>query len=211
MTGTKTTEPENTARPEPGAPARIESYLATPPPLNGKIIGPDCHPDTFTAAVFTGQTPHDARKLTCRENLSLQALLDWAAGEFGPQDLFLLEAGSNSFEVCARLLALGRRAIVIESCHVGRHAKTYADNDRMAAARIALVFPAGNAPCVWVPDATTRQRHELLHAYGKAVADHTAAGNSLKGCLNEQGIRPGSRSLAQPATRAWVSLHRAAY
>ena len=36
---------------------------------------------------------------SARENLDLQGLLQWAAKEFGPQDLFLLEAGSNSFEL----------------------------------------------------------------------------------------------------------------
>jgi len=46
-----------------------------------------------------------------------------------------MEAGSNSFELHRRLLALGLRAVVMESCHVGKHAKTYADNDKMAAAR----------------------------------------------------------------------------
>jgi len=182
----------------------VETYLAPPPPAKGRIIGLDCHPDTFTAAVYIGQTPHDARKLGSRENLDLQALLQWAAKEFGPQDLFLLEAGSNSFEVCIRLYGLGLRAVVLESCHVGKHAKTYADNDKMAAARIALVYLAGNAPCVWVPDQGTRQRRELLHAYRKAVADHTAAGNSLKAYLNGNAIRPAKRNLQLESTRQWV-------
>jgi transposase len=71
---------------------------------------------------------------------------------------------------------------------VGKHAKTYADNDMMAAARTALVYLAGNAPCVWVPDALTCERRELLHACQKAVADHTAATNSLKGYLNQFAI-----------------------
>ena len=91
----------------------VETYLAPPPPLQGKIIGLDCHPDTFTAAVFVGQTPHEARKVGGRENLGLQALLGWAAKEFGAQDLFVLEAGSNSFELCTRLHALGLRAVVL--------------------------------------------------------------------------------------------------
>ena len=185
-----------------------ETFLAPRPPLNGKIIGLDCHPDTFTAAVFVGQTPHDARKLACRENLSLDAMLEWAQSEFGPADLFLLEAGSNSFEVCVRLQARGLRAVVLESAHVGKHAKTYADNDKLAAARIALVFLAGNAPCVWVPDALTRERRELLHAYLKTVGEHTAAGNGLKGFLNGEGVRPGKRSLALASTRAWVEKQR---
>lgn len=41
-------------------PDQRETYLAPPPPAKGKIIGLDCHPDTFTAAVFQGSTPHDA-------------------------------------------------------------------------------------------------------------------------------------------------------
>ena len=93
----------------------VETYLAPLPPLQGKIIGLDCHPDTFTAAVFVGQTPHDARKVGSRENLGLQGLLEWAAKEFGAQDLFVLEAGSNSFELCTRLHALGLRAVVLDS------------------------------------------------------------------------------------------------
>ena len=186
----------------------VETYLAPPPPSQGKIIGLDCHPDIFTAAVFVGQTPHDARKVGSRENLGLQALLQWVAKEFGPQDLFLLEAGSNSFELCTRLHALGLRAVVLESCHVGKHAKTYADNDKMAAARIALVYLAGNAPCVWVPDERSRQRRELLHVYRKAVEDHTAAGNSLRAYLNGNAIRPAKGNLELESTRQWILKQR---
>lgn len=182
----------------------VETYLAPAPPSQGKIIGLDCHPDSFTAAVFIGQTPHDARKIGTRENLSMDALLQWAAAKLTPQDIILLEAGSNSFEVCKRLGDLGLRACVLESCHVGKHAKTYADNDKMAAARIALVYLAGNAPCVWVPDEQSRQRRELLHAYRKAVVEHTAATNSLKSFLNGRGIRLGKRSLENKATAAWL-------
>jgi len=200
-------EPKKKARPRPpeeGWPEGIETYLAPPPPSKGRIIGLDCHPDTFTAAVFKGSTPHDARKLSSHPDMSLRKLLDWAAREFTRDDLFLMEAGSNSFEIHRRLLALGLRAVVMESCHVGKHAKTYADNDKMAAARIALVYLAGNAPCVWIPDPVTCERRELLHAYQKAVTDHTAATNSLKGYLNQFAIRTGSRGLGIERTRAWI-------
>jgi transposase len=186
----------------------VERYLAPPPPLQGKIIGLDSHPDTFTAAVFVGQTPHDARKVGSRENLGLQGLLEWAAKEFGAQDLFVLEAGANSFELCTRLHALGLRAVVLESCHVGKHAKTYADNDKMAAARIALVYLAGNAPCVWVPDEQSRQWRELLHLYRKAVAHHTAASNSLRAYLNGNAVRPARRNLELESSRQWILKQR---
>jgi transposase len=198
-------------KPTPSEEGRLvaaEIYTAPPPPTKGRVIGLDCHPDTYTAAVFRGSTPHDARKLESRENLCLQSLMDWSAREFTREDLFLLEAGSNSFEICRRLLALGLRAVVMESCHVGKHAKTYADNDKMAAARIALVYLAGNAPCVWLPDAVTCERRELLHAHQNAVANHTAALNSLTGYLNQFAVRPGSRGLQLERTQEWIRAQR---
>jgi transposase len=200
--------PPPTIPPAPQRSAQAETYFAPLPPTNGRIIGLDCHPDTFTAAVFRGSTPHDARKLECQADLSLQKLLEWAAQKFTREDLFLMEAGSNSFEVCRRLQALGLRAAVMESCHVGKHAKTYADNDKMAAARIALVYLQGNAPCVWLPDALTCERRELLHAYTRAVEARTAATNTLKGYLNGFAIRTGSRALESGKTQTWVRAQR---
>ena len=91
---------------------------------------------------------------------------------------------------------------------MGKHAKTYADNDKMAASRIVRVYLAGNAPCVWMPDGETCQRRELLHAHQKAVADHTAAGNSLKGYLNQFAIRLGKRGLKDERTREWILNQR---
>jgi transposase len=166
----------------------VETYLAPPPPSKGKIIGLDCHPDTFTAAVFVGQTPHDARKIGSRENLSLEALLKWAAAELTPQDIILMEAGGNSFEVCKRLGALGLKACVLESCHVGKHAKTYADNDKMAAARIALVYLAGNAPCVWVPNEQSRERRERRKRLYRLIAAEMAADPKMMRCMKVLGV-----------------------
>jgi len=115
-----------------------------------------------------------------------------------------MEAGSNSFEIARRLAALGLRAVVMESAYVGKRAKDYEDNDKMAAARIALVFLAGGAPCVWQPDPITCERRELLHAYQKAVNDNTAQSNLLKGYLNQFGVRSGSRGLHLERTKQWV-------
>jgi transposase len=185
-----------------------ERYSAPPPPKQGRIIGLDCHPDTYTAAVWRGSTPHDALKETLRESLTLERLLEWVGREFSREDLFLMEAGGNSFEIARRFFALGLRVVVLESAHVGKHAKTYADNDKMAASRIVLVYLAGNAPCVWIPDDLSTQRRELLHAHQKAVSDHTAASNSLKGYLNQFAIRLGKRGLKDERSREWIASQR---
>lgn len=71
----------------------------------------------------------------------------------------------------------------------------------MAAARIVLVYLQRNAPCVWVRDARTCERRELLHLY-KAVCDRTAAINSLKGYLYQFAIRLGSLPLEKETTQA---------
>ncbi len=207
LTGDEKMTKQNTQK-QPILEGRItESYLAPKPTGKGRIIGLDCHPDTFTAAVFEGTTPHNAIQVESRNDMSLCELMEWAR-QFSREDLFLLEAGSNSFEICRRLRALGVRAVVLESCHVGKQAKTYADNDKMAAARIALVYLQGNAPCVWQPDALSCERRELLHLYNNGVSDHVAAINSLKGYLNQFAIRIGKRDLNSAATRQWISKQR---
>lgn len=203
---TKPPDPQKTPAKIP--PDQRETYLAPAPPAKGKIIGLDCHPDTFTAAVFRGTTPHDARKLSSHPDMSLTKFLQWVTSECTKDDLILMEASGNSFEIHRRLLALGLRAVVMESCHVGKHAKTYADNDKMAAARIVFVYLQGNAPCVWVPDAVTCERRELLHLYNKAIEDRTAAINSLKSYFNQFAIRLGSRPLEKETTETWVLKQR---
>lgn len=201
----------NNAMPDgpPVAPCSLETYQAPPPPEEGRIIGLDCHPDTHTAAVYRGRSVHDARKLAVVDNMSLEALLEWAGRDFTRKDLFLLEASANSFEIHKRLLALGLRAVVLESARVARFAKSHIDNDRIAAGRIVLAYLGDKIPCVWVPDAVTRERRELLHCYNRAVNNHTAAVNTLKGYLNQFAIRGGARSLSSQRAKQWVLDQRA--
>ena len=182
--------------PRPGpakaeGPGEPEIYPAPPPPSKGRVVGLDCHPDTFTSAVFRATTPHDAVKEGGRADMSLAQLLEWAGGELTRDDLVLMEAGSNSFELAGRLRATGLRVAVLESRHVGKRAKDYADNDRIAAERIAMVYLEGRAPCVWIPDAETIRRRHLLHVYRSAVKAHTAARNAFRAFLNTWLLRPG--------------------
>lgn len=182
----------------------LETYASPKPPTDGKIIGVDCHPDTFTAAVIEGDTPHNAKHLSTKGDASLEEFLNWADKNFSSKDLFLMEAGGNSFEIHRRLTALNLRAVVLESAHIGHHAKKYADNDKMAAVRIAMVFLGTKAPCVWVPDLQTIEYRELLHAYNNAVKEDTRASNSLKGYLNQHTIRLKKKNPKLEKTQDWV-------
>ena len=191
----------------------VETYLAPAPPSQGKIIVLDCDPDTSTAAVFVGQTPHDARKVGSRENLGLQALLGWAARSSGRRISSCwkpVPTASSSARGCTPWACARWFWRAATSASTPRPMPTM---NKMAAAPIALVYLAGNAPCVWVPDERSRQRRELLHAYRKAVEDHTAAGNSLRAFLNGNAIRPaqgqarvGEHPSMDPQTRGLVAL-----
>jgi hypothetical protein len=84
-------------------------------------------------------------------------------------DLVVLEASGNSFESCERLKRCGVCAVVLESQRAGQIRKTYCANDRSDAVKLARIYLSGLAHSVWQPDAVTRERREVLHAYRKAV------------------------------------------
>src|SRR5437868_12368722 len=85
-----------------------------------RVIGFDSHPDTFTAAVLRGQTPAAAVTEKIFNKISMAQLKTWAGKYTNEQDIFVLEASGNSFEVVRALAAVNRKALVLESCHMGK-------------------------------------------------------------------------------------------
>ena len=84
---------------------------------------------------------------------------------------------------------LGRKAKVLESCHLGKLKEAHANNDKISAVRIGKAYLAGTAKEVWVPDAKTQERRDWFHAHRKAVKQVTRARNSLLSYLSDQGVR----------------------
>jgi transposase len=116
-----------------------------------------------------------------------------------PEDLFVLEASSNSFCVVERLTAAGRRAVILESHGAGQIGKAYLANDRVDAAKLARIFLSGLATCVWPADPATRERRELLATYQRCVGESTRAQQHLRSFLNEQCLRlPKGFRLCRP-------------
>src|SRR5689334_20528740 len=154
-----------------------------------RVIGLDSHPDTFTAATLRGPTPAAAIVETTFHKLPLGQLRSWAQKHTTDRDLIVLEASGNSFHVVRTLAALGRRAKVLESCHLGKLKEAHANNDKISAVRIGKAYLAGTAKEVWVPDARTQERRDWFHAHRKAVKRTTQARNSLLSYLSDQGVR----------------------
>src|SRR5439155_17698667 len=102
-----------------------------------RVIGLDCHPDTFTAAVVRGQTPAEALTGQVFNKVPMAQLQSWAKKHTTAKDRLVLEASGNSFHVVRTLASIERQALVLESCHLGKLKEAHANNDKISAVRIA--------------------------------------------------------------------------
>ena len=155
----------------------------------GRVIGFDSHPDSFTAALLQGPTPAAAVLEKMFNQVPMGQLKSWAKKHTTPQDLFVLEASGNSFQVVRTLSAIERKALVLESCQMGKLKEAHANNDKISAVRIGKAYLAGTAKTVWVPDAKTQERRDWFHAHRKAVKRTTQMRNRILSYLSDQGVR----------------------
>src|SRR5205814_4881680 len=154
-----------------------------------RVIGLDCHPDTFTAAVVRGQTPAQALIGKVFNKVPMAQLQSWAKKHTTAQDLFVLEASGNSFHVVRSLASIQRRALVLESCQLGKLKEAHANNDKISAVRIAKAYLAGTAKVVWVPDPKTQEWRDWFHASRKVVRRTTQMRNRFLSYLSDNGVR----------------------
>jgi transposase len=154
-----------------------------------RVIGLDAHPDSFTAAVLRGQTPAQALTEKVFNKVPLAQLQFWAERNTTTQDLFVLEASGNSFQLVRSLAAVQRKALVLESCQLGKLKEAHANNDKISAVRIGKAYLAGTAKTVWVPDSQTQERRDLFHAHRKAVKRTTQMRNRILSYLSDNGVR----------------------
>jgi transposase len=161
---------------------------------NPRVIGLDSHPDTFTAALLRGQTPAAAVTEKIFNRVPLAQLQSWAKKHTTTEDLLVLEASGNSFQVVRLLAAVERKALVLESCQLGKLKEAHANNDRISAVRIGKAYLAGTAKIVWVPDPKTQERRDWFHAHRKAVKRTTQIRSRLRSYLSDNGVRlkPGT-------------------
>jgi transposase len=155
---------------------------------SNRIIGLDMHPDVFAAAALEGGRA-DGRIPWVQDRQPTAGLEAWAKKQLKEGDVVVLEASGNSFEVAARLHALGHTALVLESAQAGKIRDHFCNDDRHSAAKLARVYASGLAKMVWQPDVRTRERREVFFAHRNAVRDATRARNRIHSFLNEHCVR----------------------
>jgi transposase len=179
-----------------------------------RVIGFDSHPDTFTAAILRGNTPAAAVVEKTFNKVAMDQLRSWAKKHTTANDLIVLEASGNSFQVVRTLATIERKALVLESCHLGKLKEAHANNDKISAVRIGKAYLAGTAKTVWVPDTRTQERRDWFHAHRKAVKRTTQMRARLRSYLSDNGVRltrhtsltkPGEAEEQIRQARAWSS------
>ena len=100
----------------------------------------------------------------------------------------MLEASGNSFHVVRVLAKVRRRALVLESCQMGKLKEAHANNDKISAVRIGKAYLAGTAKVVWLPDPKTQERRDLFHTHRKAVRRSTQMRNRILSYLSDNGL-----------------------
>jgi len=173
--------------------------------ITRRIVGLDAHPDVFTAALVAGTHPANAAVLKYWDQRPIQQLEAWAEKNLQPQDLIILEASGNSFELCARLARVQRQAVVTDSAQSAKLKDGYCSNDKRSAVRLAESWLTGKAKVVWQPDALTLERREVLAAYLQSVKRNTQMRNRIKSFLSDHGVRlPTGQSLLVSGTWEWI-------
>lgn len=157
------------------------------------MIGFDAHPDSFTAALLVGRTPAEAITQKVFNKIPIAQLRAWAQRQTTAHDLIVLEASGNSFEIARVLQSVGRKARVLESCHLGKLKEAHANNDKISAVRIGKAFLAGTTKEVWIPDPKTQEWRDWYHAHRKAVRRSTQVACRLRSYLSDNGLRLGAR------------------
>src|SRR5215813_3368538 len=174
-----------------------------------RVIGLDSHPDSFTAAILRGPTPVAAILEKVFNKLPMGQLQAWAKKHTTDKDLIVLEASGNSFQVVRTLAAVDRKALVLESCHLGKLKEAHANNDKISAVRIGKAYLAGTAKTVWIPDSRTQERRDWFYAYRKATKRTTQMQARLRSYLSDNGVRLKRRTSLAKATQAQQQIQKA--
>ncbi len=167
------------------------------------------HPDVFAAAAIEKTSADLSKTLWIKDRLATAQLEDWAKKSLRKDDLLVLEASGNSFEVASRFHALGYTCLVLESHQASKIKENFCNDDRHSAVKLARVYLSGLAKIVWQPEEKTREHREVFFAHRAAVKDCTRLRNRIRTFLNEHCVRlpKGTALTQQKGLDKALSLH----
>ena len=155
------------------------------------LVGMDAHSEQATLCITEwehGSEPRIRKEMT----VELGKLEEAYRRHVPPGSLTVLEASTNAFSIAGRLEEAGQRAAVVCSDTLRGFTRGDKVTDRHDARNLARAYARGSAREVWVPDAASAERRELLFAYRDARKDAQAAGSRIWGFCSRLGLpEPG--------------------
>jgi transposase len=165
-------------------------------------VGLDLHKRYVTACALdsAGQVIATERRLPT----TLEAVLGWQERLGGPA-LVAVEATLHWAWMHERLTAAGYAVVVAHPQQVKLICHARCKTDPIDARKLADLVRTNLLPAIWVPDAATRARRQLLRGRAFLVRLRTKLKNRIHAYLAEQNERVGVSDLYGQAGRAWLA------
>jgi len=165
-------------------------------------VGLDLHKRYVTACALdsAGQVVMTERRL----GTTLEALLGFLRALEGPVTV-AVEATLHWAWVHDQLSTVGCTVVVAHPQQVKLICHARCKTDAIDAKKLADLLRSNLLPAIWVPDAQTRARRQLLRGRAFLVRVRTRLKNRIHGYLAEQNERVGVSDLYGHAGRAWLA------
>ena len=166
------------------------------------FVGLDLHKRYITACALdeTGAVIGEVRRVP----LSVDYLLDCLGASPAPVTVGM-EATLYWQWLHDKLEAAGYSSRVADARQVKLIWQARSQTDPIDARKLAELLRVNLFPTVWLPDADTRRRRQLLHARGFLVRQRTQIKNRLHGCLTAENLLFPRSDLYGRAGRAWLA------
>lgn len=174
------------------------------------------HPDVFAAAAVIGERADSCTTEWIHDRQQTNEIEIWAKKHLRVDDVVVLEASGNSFEVAGALGQLGYTVLILESKQAGKLQENYCNDDKSSAVKLAKIYLTGMAKIVWQPDAKTRLNREVFFKHRNTVKDCTKHRNRIRSYLSDHRVRlPRGTTLSKKSgldkalsMRTWDALEK---
>jgi len=166
------------------------------------FVGFDLHKRYITACALDaeGELLAEIRQLST----SLEAILAWLEALPGPLTVGL-EATLYWEWLTTRLTARQITVKVAHAYHVKLIWQARAKTDPIDARKLAELLRVNLFPAIWIPDAETRERRQLLRGRAFLVRERTRLKNRIHGHLTSENLVAPGADLYGKGGRAWLA------
>lgn len=167
------------------------------------FVGLDLHKHYITMCVLdaSGGVLCEVRKMAVSADDLLARL-----AEFGRPCTVVMEATVYWQWLHDRLEGAGHRVLVSDPRQVKLIWQARSKTDPIDARKLAELARVNLLPTIWIPDADTRRRRQVLHGRAVLVRQRTKLRNTIHGHLTSENLLAPKTDLYGRGGRAWLAI-----